>query len=52
MRASTETIQSCFVKAILDLILILLLTASYGKGCLFSALPVGIWQGLGTVLSI
>ena len=40
-----------FAKAILDLILILLLTASYGKGCLFSALPVGIWQGLVTVLS-
>lgn len=32
-------------KAILDLIIILVMTASMGKGCIFSAIPVGIFQG-------
>ncbi len=38
-------------KAVLDLIIILVMTASLGKGCLFSAIPVGIFQGLVTFLS-
>lgn len=38
-------------KAVLDLIIILVMTASMGKGCLFSAIPVGIFQGLVTFLS-
>ena len=34
-----------FAKSILDLIIIMILTASLGKGCIFSAIPVGIFQG-------
>ena len=33
------------VKASLDLIIILVMTASMGKGCIFSAVSVGIFQG-------
>lgn len=32
-------------KAILDLVIILIMSASLGKGCVFSAIPVGIFQG-------
>lgn len=39
------------MKAILDLIIILVMTASMGKGCIFSAIPVGIFQGSVTVLA-
>lgn len=38
-------------KAALDLIIVLVMTASMGKGCLFSAIPVGIFQGSVTFLS-
>lgn len=38
-------------KAVLDLIIVLVMTCSMGKGCLFSAIPVGIVQGLVTVLA-
>lgn len=38
-------------KAVLDLIIILIMTCAMGKGCLFSAIPVGLWQGLVTVLA-
>ena len=38
-------------KAVLDLIIILVMTCSMGKGCVFSAIPVGILQGLVTVLA-
>lgn len=36
-------------KAILDLIIIMVMTAALGKGCMFSAIPVGIWQGVITL---
>lgn len=39
------------IKAILDLITVLVMTASMGKGCIFSAIPVGIFQGIITVLA-
>ncbi len=39
-------------KAILDFIIIILMTSSLGKGCLFSFIPVGLLQGLVTVLAI
>lgn len=39
-------------KAVLDLIIILVMTASIGKGCIFSAIPVGLFQGLITVLAV
>ncbi len=32
-------------KAILDFLIIMVMTSSLGKGCLFSAIPVGIFQG-------
>jgi len=34
-----------FTKAILDFVIILIMSASLGKGCAFSAIPVGIFQG-------
>ena len=38
-------------KAILDLIIILVMTCSLGKGCIFSAIPVAILQGGVTILA-
>lgn len=38
-------------KAVLDFIIIMVMTCSLGKGCIFSAIPVGIFQGVITVLA-
>ena len=38
-------------KAILDLIIIAVMTCAMGKGCIFSLIPVGILQGAVTLLS-
>ena len=38
-------------KAVLDLIIIMVMTSSMGKGCAFSALPVAVWQGSITAFS-
>ena len=38
-------------KAVLDLIIILVMTCSLGKGCMFSAIPVAVLQGSVTALS-
>lgn len=38
-------------KAILDFIIIMVMTSSLGKGCIFSAIPVLIFEGLITVLA-
>ena len=38
-------------KAVLDLIIILVMTCSMGKGCIFSAIPVAILQGTVTALA-
>lgn len=38
-------------KAVLDLIIIMIMTSSMGKGCIFSAIPVGIFQGVITLLA-
>ncbi len=38
-------------KAVLDLIIIMVMTASLGKGCIFSAIPVFLWEGGLTLLS-
>ncbi len=38
-------------KSILDAIIIIVLTASYGKGCVFSAIPILVFEGLITVLA-
>lgn len=38
-------------KAILDLIIIIVMTCSMGKGCIFSAIPVFLFEGLITLLA-
>lgn len=38
-------------KSVLDFIIILIMTGSMGKGCVFSAIPVAILQGTFTVLA-
>lgn len=38
-------------KAVLDLIIVMVMTCSMGKGCIFSAIPVGIFQGSVTALA-
>ena len=38
-------------KAVLDLIIILVMTCSMGKGCIFSAIPVAVFQGSITALA-
>ena len=38
-------------KAILDFIIVVVMTSSMGKGCIFSAIPVGIFQGSITLLA-
>ena len=40
-----------FTKAVLDFVLVMVMTASMGKGCIFSALPVAVFQGSITLLS-
>ena len=40
-----------FAKAILDFIIIVMMTASLGKGCIFSVIPVALFQGTITVLA-
>ena len=38
-------------KAVLDLVIVLVMTCSLGKGCVFSAIPVALFQGGITVLA-
>ncbi|MBQ4563861.1 MAG: DUF554 domain-containing protein, partial [Lachnospiraceae bacterium] len=38
-------------KAALDFVLVMIMTSSMGKGCIFSAIPVGILQGSVTILA-
>lgn len=38
-------------KAVLDLIIIMIMTASQGKGCIFSAIPIAFFQGSITLLA-
>ena len=39
-------------KAILDLIIIMVMTCSLGKGCVFSAIPVFVFEGIITLLAV
>src|SRR5699024_7105514 len=43
--------ETLFAKALLDLLIIMMMAASLGKGCVFSALPVLVFQGLITILA-
>lgn len=45
-------ISILLTKAILDLIIVMVMTCSLGKGCAFSAIPVGILQGGVTALAV
>ena len=38
-------------KSILDLIIVMVMTCSLGKGCIFSAIPVFLWEGALTLLA-
>ena len=38
-------------KAVLDFVIVLVMAASMGKGCIFSAIPVGVVQGAITLLA-
>ena len=38
-------------KAVLDLVIVMVMTCSLGKGCVFSAIPVALFQGSITVLA-
>lgn len=39
------------LKAILDMVIICVMSASMGKGCIFAAIPVGVLQGAVTLLA-
>jgi len=41
-----------FAKAVLDLIIVMVMAASMGKGCIFSAVPVGLLQGSVTAIAV
>lgn len=43
--------STLFAKAVLDLIIVMVMTAASGEGCIFSAIPVAIFQGTITALS-
>ncbi len=47
----TGNSQTLFVKAILDLVIVAVFASVYGIGALFSALSVGVYQGLITVFA-
>lgn len=38
-------------KAALDFVIVMVMTSSMGKGCIFSAIPVGVFQGTMTALA-
>ena len=41
-----------YAKAVLDLVIIMVMAASMGKGCIFSAIPVGLLQGFVTAVAV
>ena len=41
-----------YAKAVLDLVIIMVMAASMGKGCIFSAIPVGLFQGFVTAVAV
>lgn len=43
--------STLILKAVLDMLIVCVMTASMGKGCIFAAIPVGIFQGVITVLA-
>lgn len=47
----TGDYSTLLLKAVLDMMIILVMTAAMGKGCIFAAIPVGIFQGLITLFA-
>lgn len=47
----TGNYTTLLVKAILDFLIVMVMTASMGRGCIFSFIPVGILQGCVTALA-
>lgn len=43
--------STLFAKAVLDLVIVMMMTASLGRGCIFSAIPVAVLQGAVTLLA-
>lgn len=39
-------------KGVIDAIIICVMAAAQGKGCIFSAIPVGLWQGFVTLVAV
>ena len=49
--AAEDAQERVAAKAVLDLVIVLILTVSKGKGCIFSAIPVFLFQGAITLLA-
>lgn len=49
--ALLHDVSTLSAKACLDFFIVMIMTASMGKGAIFSALPVGVFQGLITLLA-
>lgn len=47
----TGNIAMLSAKAVLDAVIVFVLTSSLGKGCIFSVIPLGLFQGAITILS-
>ena len=43
--------STLFVKSVLDFLIVMIMAASMGKGCVFSAVSVGLFQGAFTLLA-
>ena len=43
--------STLFTKSILDCMIVMVFASTYGKGAVFSALPVGVFQGTVTLLA-
>lgn len=43
--------STLILKAVLDMLIVCVMTASMGVGCMFAAIPVAVFQGVITVLA-
>lgn len=43
--------STLFAKALLDFLIVIIMTSTLGKGCIFAFIPIGIFQGTVTALS-
>lgn len=50
--ALTGSSTTLFIKSILDMIMVMVFASVYGVGALFSALAVGVYQGLFTIFGV